>query len=335
MMASASIDYRNAVLLAVVVFATLCACEAKSPYAVGLSEDFYEKTCPQAAAIVDAYVTKFLRKDRTFAGAFNRLQFHDCWVGGCDGSVLLNSTGSIQAEREAHVNFGLRGVAEIDEIKAGLEYFCPGVVSCADILIMAARDATAKVGGPTWPVAMGRRDGVNSTALMADTNLPFPVLNFSGLVANFAAKGFSAKEMITLSGAHTIGQSHCNGILPHLYNFTGKDDATDTDPAMNKNFAVFLKKLCPQGNRTNTIFIDSTASTFDRAYYKNVLHGKGIFMTDSALITNPLGKKVVRSFSKPGSSFFTEFAAGMVKMGNLGVLTGTEGEIRKTCQFVN
>lgn len=64
---------------------------------------------------------------------------------GCDGSVLLNSTATNQAEREAHVNFGLRGVAEIDEIKAALEYACPGVVSCADILIMAARDATVKV----------------------------------------------------------------------------------------------------------------------------------------------------------------------------------------------
>ncbi|OAE30258.1 hypothetical protein AXG93_2956s1090 [Marchantia polymorpha subsp. ruderalis] len=63
---------------------------------------------------------------------------------GCDRSVLLNSTASNQAEREAYVNFGLRGVAEIDEIKAALEYACPGVVSSADILIKAARDATVK-----------------------------------------------------------------------------------------------------------------------------------------------------------------------------------------------
>ncbi|OAE24538.1 hypothetical protein AXG93_2415s1170 [Marchantia polymorpha subsp. ruderalis] len=170
---------------------------------------------------------------------------------GCDGSVLLNSTATNQAEREAHVNFGLRGVPEIDQIKAALEQSCPGVVSCADILIMAACDATAKVGGPTWPVAMGRRDGVNSTSLMADSNLPFPALNFSVLGANFAAKGFNAREMITLSGAHTIGRTQCNGILPHIYNFNGKDDANDTDPTMNKQFAVFLKKQCPQGNRTN------------------------------------------------------------------------------------
>lgn len=45
---------------------------------------------------------------------------------------------------------------------------------------------------------------MNSTALMADTNLPFPVLNFSGLVANFAAKGFGAREMITLSGLKSL-----------------------------------------------------------------------------------------------------------------------------------
>ncbi|KAG6545886.1 hypothetical protein Mapa_012541 [Marchantia paleacea] len=175
----------NALLASVVLLATLYTCAAKRPYAAGHSENFSHKTCSQAASIVDAYVTKFLKKDRNFAGAFNRLQFHDCWVGGCDGSVLLNSTATIQAEREAHVNFGLRGVAEIDEIKAVLKHFCPGVVSCADILIMAA--------------PLGRRDGVQSTDLMADTNLPFPVLNFSGLVANFAAKGFSAREMITLS----------------------------------------------------------------------------------------------------------------------------------------
>ncbi|KAL2649846.1 hypothetical protein R1flu_017974 [Riccia fluitans] len=317
----------------VVIFATLCA--AISPYAPGLSEDFYAKSCPQAAEIVEHYVTKYLKKDSTFAGAFNRLQFHDCWVGGCDGSVLLNSTATNSAEREAHVNFGLRGIKEVDEIKAALEYHCPGVVSCADILIIAARDATVKAGGPWWPVALGRKDASESVDLLADANLPFPVFPFPLLVQNFARKNFSAREMVVLSGAHTIGQTHCNGVLPHLYNFTGGNNATDIDPAMNKGFATFLKKLCPQGNRTNTLFLDSTAGKFDNAYYKNVLAHKGIFITDSTLITNSLGKKLVTSFAKAKSTFFKEFADGMVKMGNLGVLTGSQGEIRKQCQFVN
>lgn len=80
-MASASANGPNALLVSVVLLATVCACTAMSPYAAGLSEDFYYESCPQAASIVDAYVTKFLKKDRNFAGAFNRLQFHDCWVG--------------------------------------------------------------------------------------------------------------------------------------------------------------------------------------------------------------------------------------------------------------
>ncbi|KAL3702373.1 hypothetical protein R1sor_020395 [Riccia sorocarpa] len=317
----------------VLLFATLCA--AISEYAPGLSESYYAKACPQAPAIVEKYVTKYLKKDTSFAGAFNRLQFHDCWVQGCDGSVLLNSTATNSAEREAHVNFGLRGIKEVDEIKAALEDACPGVVSCADILMLAARDATVKAGGPWWPVALGRKDSRKSVDLLADGNLPFPVFNFALLTDNFARKNFSAREMVVLSGAHTIGNTHCNGILPHLYNFTGGNNATDIDPALNKGFAAFLKKHCPQGNRTNTILIDSTAGKFDNAYYKNVLAGKGIFITDATLIRDSLGKEIVTSFAQAKSTFFEEFAAGMVKMGNLGVLTGSQGEIRKKCQFVN
>ncbi|BBN18168.1 peroxidase [Marchantia polymorpha subsp. ruderalis] len=335
-------DVSLLLLVSLVCSAALSAAESTygtygtyNAYARGLSGSFYDKSCPQAASIVESFVTRYLNKDRNFSGTFIRLQFHDCGVRGCDGSVLLNSTATNQAEREAHVNFGLRGIAEVDEIKAALEHACPGVVLCADMLIMAARDATVKVGGPTWPVALGRRDGGQSTDVMADSNLPFPILNFSGLGANFAAKGFNAREMLALSGAHTVGQSHCNGILPHLYNFTGKDVVTDTDPSLNKAFSVSLKKVCPPGNRTNTVHMDSTVNIFDRVYYQNVLGGRGVFITDSALITNSAGKKVARLFSQRSSSFFEEFAAAMVKMGNLGVLTGTQGEIRRTCQFVN
>ncbi|KAL3675914.1 hypothetical protein R1sor_025862 [Riccia sorocarpa] len=317
----------------VLLFATLCA--ATVPYAPGLLESFYNDTCPQAASIVRSYVLKYLTTDSSFAGAFNRLQFHDCWVQGCDGSVLLNSTSTNSAEREAHVNFGLRGLQEVDEIKAALEYACPGVVSCADLLILAARDATFLAGGPWWPVGLGRRDSRVSNDLSADGNLPFPVFPFDILVANFASKNFNAREMVVLSGAHTIGRSHCNGILPHIYNFTGGNNETDTDPTLNPGFAAYLKRNCPFGNRDNSIPIDSTSGKFDNAYYKNVQNGKGVFITDSTLITTTLGNSIVSSFAEGDSTFFQEFADAMVKMGNLGVLTGSQGEIRQKCQFVN
>lgn len=75
-------------LVSLVFFVTLSA--AESLYATGLSESFYDTSCPQAASIVDAFVTKYLQKDRNFAGAFNRLQFHDCWVGVCLSQPLCD-----------------------------------------------------------------------------------------------------------------------------------------------------------------------------------------------------------------------------------------------------
>ncbi|KAL2608732.1 hypothetical protein R1flu_027305 [Riccia fluitans] len=268
-----------------------------------LSADFYKYTCPQATDI------------------------------GCDGSLLLNSTADNQAERDGFTNFLIRGIPEIDRIKEALEEVCPNTVSCADILALAARDATVGVGGPNWPVFLGRRDSRVSLALDADTNLPFPSLNFTELVENFARKDFSAREMIVLSGSHTIGRTHCNGIGPNLYNYTGIDDLTN--PNLDPIFAKVLKKQCPKGNRTNIVDMDRTKNLFDTDYYKGVLSHKGVFISDLALIENTFGLGVVTELVASSSSFFQEFADAMVKMGNLTPLTGTDGEIRKHCQFVN
>ncbi|KAL2622985.1 hypothetical protein R1flu_003190 [Riccia fluitans] len=288
-----------------------------------LSEDFYSYTCPKATDVVKKVVLSILRKTEILPVA-------SC---GCDGSLLLNSTADNQAERDGFTNFLIRGIPEIDEIKEALEKVCPNTISCADILALAARDATAGVGGPSWPVYLGRRDSRVSRALDADTNLPFPSLNFTELVQNFAPKGFGAREMIVLSGSHTIGRTHCNGIGPNLYNYTGIDDLTN--PALDSKFARVLKKKCPKGNRTNIVDMDRTKNLFDREYYKGVLNHKGVFISDLALIENTFGLRVVTELVAKSSSFFREFADAMVKMGNLSPLTGTEGEIRKHCQFVN
>lgn len=63
-------------------------------------------------------------------------------VQGCDGSVLLDDTSTFKGEKNALPNKNsVRGYEVIDSIKAVLERVCPSVVSCTDIVTLAAREA--------------------------------------------------------------------------------------------------------------------------------------------------------------------------------------------------
>ena len=62
---------------------------------------------------------------------------------GCDASILLDSTSNNQAEKAATPNLSLGGFDVIDEVKTKLEKTCPGVVSCANIITLAARDSVS------------------------------------------------------------------------------------------------------------------------------------------------------------------------------------------------
>lgn len=65
---------------------------------------------------------------------------------GCDASVLLADTATFKGEQNALPNANsLRGFEVVESIKAVLERQCPGVVSCADILAVAARDSVVAV----------------------------------------------------------------------------------------------------------------------------------------------------------------------------------------------
>lgn len=65
---------------------------------------------------------------------------------GCDASILIQSPKG-DAEKDADDNLSLAGDGfdAVTRAKQAVEAACPGVVSCADILVLAARDVVALV----------------------------------------------------------------------------------------------------------------------------------------------------------------------------------------------
>ncbi|RZS24589.1 hypothetical protein BHM03_00057679 [Ensete ventricosum] len=114
--------------------------------ATNLSVGYYSKTCPDAELVVRGAIQAAMAREPRSGASVMRLQFHDCFVNGCDASVLLDATPNMPGEKQALSNINsLRSFEVIDEAKAAVEQKCPGVVSCADIIVMAARDAVVLV----------------------------------------------------------------------------------------------------------------------------------------------------------------------------------------------
>nr|XP_004240141.1 peroxidase 3-like [Solanum lycopersicum] len=304
-----------------------------------LQQNFYAKSCPKAEKIILEYVHKHIPNAPSLAAALIRMHFHDCFVRGCDASVLLNFTSSTgnQTEKVGIPNLTLRGFSFIDNVKKIIEDKCPGVVSCADIVALVARDSVVVTGGPSWSVPTGRRDGRISNASETLTDIPAPTSNFSTLQNDFAKKGLDLKDLVLLSGAHTIGISHCSSLSTRLYNFTGTFGTED--PSLDSEYAANLKaNKCKSINDNTTIVEMDPGSfrTFDLSYYKLLLKRRGLFQSDAALTTSTTTKTYIEQLVAGSlKEFYAEFAQSMEKMGRIEVKTRSDGEIRKHCAVVN
>ncbi|URD84225.1 peroxidase [Musa troglodytarum] len=320
-------------LLAMAMAVGSCArCQA-----AGLKKGFYKKTCPQAEETVRSIVGKHASADSELPAKLLRLFFHDCFVRGCDASILIESTADNTAEKDAGPNLSLAGFDVIEEVKTSLETACPGTVSCADIVALAARDSVSlQFGKLLWKVKTGRRDGTISRQSEALSDLPSPASNFSVLAGQFAGKGLHVDDLVVLSGAHTIGVGHCNLFSQRLYNFTGRNAADDADPSLDPAYAALLKTKCRSlADNTTTVAMDPGSSTeFDSHYYANLRERRGLFVSDAALLTDRRSAKLVGKLLRPGD-FFDAFKNSITRMGAIGVLTGTAGEIRNKCSVVN
>ncbi|KAH9330113.1 hypothetical protein KI387_002221, partial [Taxus chinensis] len=249
---------------------------------------------------------------------------------GCDGSILITGPS---AEKNALTNLGLRGFDVIEDVKTKVEAACPGVVSCADILALATRDAVVLSKGSSWSVPTGRRDGLVSSSSDA-ANMPTPSDSIDILKTKFSDKGLDTQDLVTLAGAHTIGQTDCQFFSYRLYNFTASGDA---DPTINSASLSDLQSQCPSGgDGSKKVALDKGSQTsFDTSFFKNVRDGNAVLESDQRLWADNSTRPYVSNYATSFFGFGTDFGKAMVKMGNVGVKTGSAGEIRKICSAFN
>ncbi|OAY66648.1 Peroxidase 65 [Ananas comosus] len=282
---------------------------------VKLRASYYRRTCPGAERIVaEAVTAKQIANPSTAAGAL-RVFFHDCFAGGCDASLLISpdsgpgSGSSAAAERDAEINRSLPGDAfdAVARAKAALEQACPGAVSCADVLALATRHLVSMLGGPFYPLRLGRRDAPSPPPPPPPTASRSkkwsPSLEFAGRIYNFENRG------------------------PNAF-----------DPALNPRFAQGLQRACASYLKDPTIstFNDvMTPGKFDNLYFQNLPRGLGLLASDAALFVDTRTRPFVERYAANQTAFFEDFALAMEKLSAYGVKTGRDGEVRRRCDAFN
>ncbi|KAF9597377.1 hypothetical protein IFM89_017723 [Coptis chinensis] len=278
-----------------------------------LDSTFYDETCPNLYRIVDRVIRFAMLSDARIGASLLRLHFLDCFVNGCDASLLLDDSSSIQSEKNAGPNVDARGFNVVDTIKTTLEDACPGIVSCADILAIAAEASVSLAGGPSWDVLLGRRDSTTANQAGANTLIPSPFEGLTNITAKFSAVGLNTNDLVALSG--------------------------NPDQTLASSYLAILRQRCPQnGSGSTLVNLDLTTPTyFDNNYFSNLQNNGGLLQSDQELFstTGAATIVIVNNFVNNQAAFFDSFAESMINMGNISPLTGSSGEIRSDCKKVN
>ncbi|QCD90667.1 peroxidase [Vigna unguiculata] len=305
-----------------------------------LIEGYYDKTCPDAEKMVATGFRQIVRLNPGAIGHIIRLQFHDCFVNGCDGSILLDFTPSGDMVEKSSMFNGLllKGSDIIDDIKTRLEKKCPGIVSCADVLAFTTNEAMTMAGLPARRPLGGRRDSIVSLASIVEAdNLPMSDWNIDQMMELFGRKGFNIEEMVVMIGAHSVGIAHCDFFMQRALNFNGTGIP---DPTLGVEAIEEIRKACPDAGtalfRNPPVNFDATPTVLDNLFFKDMVEKRrSLLITDSHLLEDPRTRPIVEQMAGDPTLFPRRFAEVMIKLTSLNVLTGTEGEVRKICRSTN
>ena len=213
-----------------------------------------------------------------------RFAFHD--AGTFDaGAGTGGANGSIRGTPELHFapNVGLQRAKELlDEVHIALARAGESM-TFADLYQLAGVVALQRCGGPAVPFRVGRVDVPQEDF---QDRLPFPSMSLRQLKDTFARMGFDDRELVLLSGAHTIGRAH------------------------ERN--IGLEGAWTQGELV-----------FDNEYYRNLLQpqkgGLIKLASDSVLVSDESTRKWVEVYARDNERFVSEFAQVYQKMSELGM----------------
>lgn len=142
-----------------------------------------------------------------------------------------------------------------------------------------------------------------------------------------------------ISAAHTIGTTACFFLERRLHNFFPEGGS---DPTINPQFLPELKSQCPQNGDVNVrLGLDrGSDQTFDVQIMRNIRDGFGVLESDAKLYSDESARRVIDSYigmlsSEFGPFFESDFTDSIVRMGQIGVKTGSNGEIRQVCSAFN
>ncbi|XP_030464102.2 L-ascorbate peroxidase 3 [Syzygium oleosum] len=241
------------------------------------------------ALVVDAeYLKQIVKARRLLRGLISstqcapimlRLAWHDAGTydartktGGPNGSIRN------EAELKHGSNNGLKIAVDLcEEVKAR----CPKI-SYADFYQLAGVVAVEVTGGPSINFVPGRKDSMGSPE---EGRLPDAAKGASHLREIFYRMGLSDKDIVALSGGHTLGRAHKDR--------SGFDGPWTKEPLKfdNSYFVELLKRNSP---------------------------GLLKLPTDRVLVEDPEFRRYVELYAKDEEAFFEDYALSHKKLSELG-----------------
>ncbi|XP_044345256.1 cationic peroxidase SPC4 [Triticum aestivum] len=250
---------------------------------VGVSPGFHAASCPQLDGVVRSSVVAALRQEVALAAGLLRLYFHDCFPQGCDASILLNTTSARETDLFLNIIRAIRArqLIQTRPRRAPDHSFVPG--------------------------PQNLRTG--------------PAASVAALVESFGTRGLGdVADLVALSGAHTIGRSHCGSFA---------DRYRRADDTFSRKLAANCSKHPDRLQNLDVV----TPDLFDNGYYKALRFNQGVLTSDMALVKNKTTAAIVKRFAQSKDAFFRQFARSMEKLARAPKPAGNVGEIRRFSCF--